>query len=56
MDLDDRSPTPRQTQRLSVDQTLTAPLNNTVDFYVIFQSALNRSIMIVLCVFTGPWE
>lgn len=34
MDLDDRTTTPRQFQTMSMEQTVTAPLNNTVDFLV----------------------
>jgi hypothetical protein len=35
MDFDDRTGTPRQPHNLAMEQTLTAPLNNTTDFLVI---------------------
>ena len=35
MDFDDRTATPRQLHNRAMEQTLTAPLNNTTDFLVI---------------------
>ena len=35
MDFDDRNDTARQYSTMSMEQTLTAPLNNTIDFLVI---------------------
>ena len=35
MDFDDRTGTPRQPHNFAMEQTLTAPLNNTTDFLVI---------------------
>jgi len=35
MDFDDRNDSSRQYGAMSMEQTLTAPLNNTIDFLVI---------------------
>lgn len=41
MDSDDRADTFRQSNAMYMDQTLTAPLNNTVDFLVIIINNLS---------------
>jgi hypothetical protein len=46
MDFDDQSETTRHSNTLSMGQTLTAPLNNTIDFLVI--TIIDRIKLIIL--------
>lgn len=52
MDFDDRNDTSRQYGAMSMEQTLTAPLNNTIDFLVI--TIINKINFTKLLFLQGP--